>query len=122
MARILLVEDDTALCDFVRMGLETDGHEVTAVHNGDDALSQITSEPEAYDLLLTDIQVPGRDGIALAIEIRQDHPNLPILLMTGMAEERERAEKQGSIIQGVIQKPFTLEQIRAEVTAAITTN
>ena len=118
-ARILLAEDDQAVRDFVRRALEMDGHEVTAVHDGGEALEYLTSPIRNYDLLLADIRMPVIDGIALALRLARDKPDLPILLMTGYAQQRERASNLKAVIHEVIQKPFTLEQIREHVQAAL---
>ncbi|HVM81125.1 MAG TPA: response regulator, partial [Stellaceae bacterium] len=68
-----------------------------------------------FDLLLTDIVMPGLDGIALALKASKDHPDLKILLMTGYAAEKQRAHNLDALIHRVIEKPFTLEQICAAV-------
>ncbi|MCG8561198.1 MAG: response regulator [Hyphomicrobiales bacterium] len=119
MARILLAEDDTAVRDFVRRALEMDGHEVTAAHDGGEALERLTSPLDTYDLLLADIRMPVMDGIALALRAARDYPEMPVLLMTGYANQRERAHGLESLIRGVIEKPFTIEQVRAEVQSAL---
>lgn len=119
MARILLAEDDIAVCDFVRRALELDGHDVVPVHDGGEALERALSPVEDFDLLLSDIRMPVMDGVALALQIARDNPHLPILLMTGYAEHRDRAYGLESLIRGIVQKPFTLAQIREEVTAAL---
>lgn len=119
MARILLAEDDTAVRDFVRRALEMDGHDVTAVHDGGEALERLTSPLDAYDLLLADIRMPVMDGIALALRAARDYPEMPVLLMTGYANQRERAYGLDSLIRGVIEKPFTLEQVRTQVQSAL---
>ena len=61
-----------------------------------------------YNLLLTDIKMPVMDGIALALAASRDYPALPILLMTGYADQRERASGLELLIRDVIAKPFTL--------------
>jgi len=114
-ARILLAEDDQAMRDFVRRALEMDGHDVTTVHDGGEALERLTSPLHEYDLLLADIRMPVVDGVALALEMAREHPNLPIILMTGYAQQSDRAFGLEAAIKGVVQKPFTLEQIRTEV-------
>ena len=91
MARILVAEDDGPVRDFVRRALEMDGHTVTAAHDGGEALERLTSPVQTFDLLLADIRMPVVDGIALALQLARDKPDLPILLMTGYAQQRERA-------------------------------
>ena len=119
MARILLAEDDIAVCDFVRRALEMDGHDVVPVHDGGEALEKLLSPLEDVDLLLSDIRMPVMDGIALALQAARDVPELPILLMTGYTEYRERAYGLESLIKGIVQKPFTLDQIRKDVESAL---
>ncbi len=118
-ARILLAEDDRAVRDFVRRALEMDGHDITVVHDGGEALEHVMSPLKSYDLLLADICMPVIDGIALALRLARDRPELPILLMTGYAQQRERAGDLQTVIEGVVQKPFTLEQIRERVKAVL---
>lgn len=119
MANILLAEDDLAVCDFVRRALEMNGHDVVQVHDGGEAFERVMSPFEDFDLLLSDIRMPVIDGVALALQVGRDKPGLPILLMTGFAEHRDRAYGLEALIKGIIQKPFTLERIREEVSAAL---
>lgn len=119
MARILLAEDDVAVCDFVRRALEMDGHDVVPVHDGGEALERLLSPVEEFDLLLSDIRMPVMDGVALALQAARDKPGLPVLLMTGYAEHRDRAYGLENLIRGIVQKPFTLAQIRERVNAVL---
>lgn len=113
MARILLAEDEAAVSAFVTRALVNDGHEVKAVPDGFAAVAALAAEP--YDLLLTDIVMPGLDGIALALKASQDYPAMRILLMTGYAAERQRAHNLTALVHRVINKPFTLAEICAAV-------
>lgn len=119
MARILLAEDDSAVRDFVRRALEMDGHDVVPVLDGGEALERILSPVGEFDLVLSDIRMPVVDGIALALQVARDRPDMPILLMTGYAEHRDRAYGLETLIKGIIQKPFTLEHIREQVRIAL---
>jgi two-component system cell cycle response regulator CpdR len=74
----------------------------------------------SFDLLLSDIRMPVMDGIALATQSAELAPSMPILLMTGFAEQRERAEPLMRIVVDVVQKPFSLPQIRQAVADALT--
>lgn len=109
MPRILVAEDDEAVREFVSRALTLQGYEVTAVTDGGQALEALDGGP--YDLLLTDIVMPGMDGIALALKVAKDHPALPVLLMTGYAAERQRAHNLDALISRVLLKPFSLKEV-----------
>jgi DNA-binding response OmpR family regulator len=113
MARILVAEDDAAVSAFVTRALRHHGHDVTPVPDGSAALGALTGA--SFDLLLTDIVMPGLDGITLALKASKDHPGMKILLMTGFASERQRAHNLEALIHRVVAKPFTLEEICAAV-------
>ncbi|NKB19397.1 MAG: response regulator [Alphaproteobacteria bacterium] len=113
MATILIAEDDKAVREFVSRALSQDGHEVTAVADGLQALTALEKQP--YDMMLADIVMPQLDGIALALKASKDYPDLPVLLMTGYAAERQRAHNLDALIHDVISKPFTLTEIRETV-------
>jgi two-component system, cell cycle response regulator CpdR len=115
MARILIAEDDEPVRGFVKRALEMDGHAVTAECDGAAALERLETEGGAFDLLLSDIRMPLMDGIALALAAGRSFPHLPILLMTGFADQRERAHDLEAIIEDVVTKPFSLAEIRAAV-------
>ncbi|MCC7253595.1 response regulator [Hyphomicrobium sp.] len=119
MARILLADDDQATRDLVRRALESDGHQVDITQDGVEALETLTSASAAFQVLVSDVHMPGLDGIALAERAIAARPDLKLLLMSGFAEELERAEALKSQNLGVIIKPFTLEQVRAAVRALI---
>ncbi len=117
MARILIAEDEEALRGFVARALRLDGHETTEAGDGEEGLSALRSG--AYDLLLSDIRMPAMDGIELARRTAGEFPLVKILLMTGFADQRERADDLSRIIVDVVDKPFTLPGIRTAVTAAL---
>jgi two-component system cell cycle response regulator CpdR len=119
MARILLAEDEEALRAFIIRALAQDGHEVVAAADGGEALDALTRERGRFDLLLTDIRMPVMDGIALSLAAARDHPELTILLMTGYADQRERAHGLDALIHDVIAKPFSLGDIRKAVAEAL---
>jgi len=111
MAQILLAEDDSAVRDFVRRALEMSGHNVMVAHDGGEACHLITSGVHRFDLLVSDIKMPVMDGISIALMAAAEVPDMPILLMTGYADQRERAYGLEAIITDLLYKPFTLEDI-----------
>lgn len=119
MAKILLTEDDEAVRAFVRRALEIDGHELTIAEDGSEALDRLTEAQGQFDLVLSDIQMPIMDGIALAMNAKRDYPDLKIVLMTGFADQRERASGMDALVIDVVPKPFTLAEIRQAVKSAL---
>jgi two-component system cell cycle response regulator CpdR len=119
MARILIAEDEEGIRSLVARALSQDGHAVTTATDGAEALDLLPRERGAFELLLTDIRMPIMDGIALALAAARDHPHVAILLMTGFADQRERASGLDALIHDVIAKPFSLATIRGAVRDAI---
>jgi CheY-like chemotaxis protein len=115
VARILLVDDEEPVRGFLKRGLEMDGHQVETAIDGADGLDRLVETGGAFDLLLTDIRMPLMDGIALALAAKRDYPDLAILLMTGFADQRERAKGLESIVEDVLTKPFSLADLRTTV-------
>ena len=119
MAQILIAEDEEALRALCARALATDGHQVKAACDGSEALDMLAGGEGKIDLLLTDIRMPIMDGIALSLAAARDYPDLTILLMTGFADQRERASGLNAIIHDVITKPFSVADIRGAVTQAL---
>ncbi len=115
MARILLVDDEEPLRAFLKRGLALDGHMVTTAIDGGDAMDVLADSEDGFDLVLTDIRMPIMDGIALALAAKAEYPDLLIVLMTGFAEQRERARNLDAIVEDVLTKPFSLAEVRATV-------
>jgi two-component system, cell cycle response regulator CpdR len=119
VAHILLAEDEDGLRSLVTRALIQDGHAVEAAPDGAAALDKLTDQPGKFELLLTDIRMPVMDGIALALAAARDQPDLTILLMTGFADQRERAHGLDALIHDVITKPFSVGDIKLAVREAL---
>lgn len=119
MSRILVVDDEEPLRTLVARGLGMDGHSCLTAADGAEALDILIAEQGRFDLLLTDIRMPLMDGIALALAAKQQFPELTIMLMTGYAEQRERAKSLEAIVAEVMTKPFTIAELRATVMKVI---
>ena len=91
MPRVLIADDEESMRTLVARAIAMDGHATVTAEDGAEALEILSRENGAFDLLLTDIQMPVMDGIALALAAARDFPDLTILLMTGFADQRERA-------------------------------
>src|SRR5579871_3817992 len=119
MSRVLIVDDEDSMRTLVARAIAMDGHVTATAQDGAEALEILTREDGAFDLLLTDIQMPVMDGIALALSVARDFPHLTILLMTGFADQRERASNLNAIARDVITKPFSVADIRTAVADAL---
>jgi CheY-like chemotaxis protein len=119
MARILIADDDAVIGTQVARALGEDGHETTLAADGAAALDRLAQAAGKFDLLLTDIKMPVMDGIALALAAARDYPEIVILLMTGYADQRERASGLDALVHDVLAKPFTLHDLRLSVRGAL---
>ena len=75
MARILLAEDDAATRDLVQRALGLEGHEVVVTQDGAEALEKLQAAPARFDVLVTDVQMPGLDGVALVEKASRSIPS-----------------------------------------------
>jgi two-component system, cell cycle response regulator CpdR len=119
MPRVLIADDEASMRALVARAIAMDGHETVTAQDGAEALEILTRERGGFDLLLTDIQMPVMDGIALALSAARDFPDLIILLMTGFADQRERASNLNALVHDVITKPFSVADIRTAVADAL---
>ncbi len=119
MSRVLIVDDEESMRLLVARAIAMDGHEITTASDGAEALEILGGTDGSFDLILTDIQMPVMDGIALALSAARDFPQVTILLMTGYAEQRERASGLSAIAHDVISKPFSVADIRTAGAAAL---
>jgi len=119
MSRVLIVDDEESMRLLVARAIAMDGHDIITATDGAEALEILGGTDGAFDLMLTDIQMPIMDGIALALTAARDFPQLTILLMTGFADQRERASGLNAIAHDVISKPFSVADIRTAVADAL---
>ncbi|MGE4400762.1 MAG: AAA family ATPase [Desulfobulbus sp.] len=109
--RILLVDDEEVLVQLGIDVLTSLGYEVEGSSNSQEALQRFRDRPDDFDLLLTDMTMPGLTGKELAEEILALRPQIPVVLCTGFSEfiDSHQAEEQG--IRAFVQKPYTVAQI-----------
>jgi len=119
VARVLIAEDEDAVRRLIVRALEDEGHDISSASDGAEALELMADENKPFDLLLTDIKMPIMDGLALAMAAAREQPELVIMLMTGYAEQRERAHGIDALVHDVVQKPFTVDQICVAVREAL---
>lgn len=118
MASILLAEDDSSMRQFIASTLRKAGHRVEACEDGTIALDKINTEKN-YDLLLTDIVMPGLDGIELSQKASDKYPELKVMFITGFAAVAMGRKKEKSEAK-VLSKPFHLRQLVDQVNNLLT--
>src|SRR5919109_1772884 len=111
--RVLVVDDDERLREFVRVNLEMDGYEVREAANAEEGLAALEEEPP--DLILLDVMMPGMDGFEMLRRVQEKHGvgTIPVIMFSGKVEDdtAERATEQGA--QAFLGKPFDPQQLIA---------
>jgi DNA-binding response OmpR family regulator len=115
--RILVVEDEHALADFIARCLSADGHSVAVAHDGP-AGQQLALRDEV-DLVLLDVVLPGRSGLDVLRTVRSRKPALPVILLSARDEVTAKVEGLDLGADDYITKPFWLEELRARVRAQL---
>lgn len=113
--RILLVEDEDPVRIFAARALRSKGYEVVEARHGGEALEQLVAAERPFDLVITDVVMPGLDGPELVERIWQDWPETLILCISGYAEERMRQSLGASPMVHFLSKPFGLKQLAEKV-------
>jgi DNA-binding response OmpR family regulator len=116
---VLLVEDEAATGRLVRVMLERAGYRVTVVGGGARALEIIERDDERIDLLLSDIVMPGMDGVELVRRAREKRPGLPALLTSGYPAEYLAGSAGLAPAADLLQKPFSAQELVRRVAAAL---
>ena len=119
MSHILIVEDERHLADGLRFNLEADGYEVSVVESGEAAIERLSGNPQAIDLVVLDVMLPGLDGFSVAAELRRVGIFVPILVLTARnrPEDVLRGFEMGA--DDYLPKPFELTILLARVNSLL---
>jgi two-component system OmpR family response regulator len=113
--KVLVVEDEANIRNFIRKGLEAEGFVVEAFDNGSDALVQASLSP--YDAIVLDIMVPGKDGISVLRDLRAKRVNTPVILVTARNALEDRVEGLNLGADDYLPKPFHIDELIARLRA-----
>jgi two-component system response regulator GlrR len=116
-ARLLVVDDDPDMLRLLSMRLNSAGYQVTAVTSAESALTQL--EIEHPQLVLSDVRLPGRDGLALFDEIRKDHPTLPVILLTAHGTIPDAVEATARGVFTYLTKPYDARELLEKISQAL---
>jgi CheY-like chemotaxis protein len=117
--RILVIDDEPPVCLVVRGLLNKLGHSVEIAGGGAEALEKFQQQP--FDLVFTDLGMPGMNGYEVAERLRQMAPRTTIILLTGWPVQLGREELNSMGIAGVVNKPVTLQDLRAAIVSFVPT-
>lgn len=113
--RLLVVEDEARIARFIRRGLEEEGHAVDVATDGDEAIVLATTND--YDVILLDILLPRRNGLAVCHDLRQRNVATPILMLTAKDSVQDKVAGLNSGADDYLTKPFSFDELVARVNA-----
>lgn len=115
-ARILVVEDDERISSFVKRGLEAEGYRVDIAQDGQEGIQR---GHDPYNLIILDLQLPGKNGYEVCQTLRQEQVQIPILILTGQGalESKLRGFDYGA--DDFLTKPFAFDELLARVKALL---
>lgn len=116
MTRVVVVDDDRAMCDMLAAALRTLGFEVTTFDRADPALEHILSTPT--DIVLTDVRMPGSDGLDLCTQVHVAKPRLPVIVLTGFGSLDAAVQAMRAGAYDFLSKPVELEELEFAVQRA----
>jgi len=115
--RILLVEDERKLAALIKRTLKAASYAVDLAYNGDDALVGAMSNP--YDLIILDIMIPGKDGIAVCRQLRKEQMDIPVLMLTARNDVEDKISGLDAGADDYLSKPFSFPELLARVRALL---
>ena len=113
--KILVVEDEKSIAGFIQKGLEEQGFSVEVCHDGNTGYERVITQ--AYDAVILDIMLPGRDGLSILKNLREKRNTVPVVLLTARSELNERLEGLNLGADDYLTKPFYVEELIARLHA-----
>lgn len=117
VATVMVVEDDETIALGLVSALELAGYGVRHFDNAENALEDIEAEPP--DLVVLDVMLPGQDGITALGTIKEDHPEIPVILLTAKGEEDDRVAGLEAGADDYVTKPFSVRELIARIKARL---
>ncbi len=115
MNTILIIEDDQRLASLLQTGIEEAGHHVLLAYDAEMALRLLKSDRESISLVISDIILPGMNGIELCKHIRAEQPQIPILMLTALGTTDDKLEGFDAGADDYMTKPFDFRELLARI-------
>ncbi len=119
MSSVLVVEDEEHLAEGLRYNLEAEGYTVETVADGELALARLLQEQRRYDAVVLDVMLPGKDGFAVAAELRAANHYVPLLMLTARGRPEDVLKGFESGADDYLPKPFELSVLMARINALL---
>ncbi|CAN5169903.1 hypothetical protein BH18ACT4_BH18ACT4_10580 [soil metagenome] len=111
--RVLIVEDEPRIAEFVSRGLSSSGYDVVVAEDGEVGL--FLARTESYDVVVLDLNLPGMTGLDVLAGVRADHPDIPVIMLTGMDRPQTRDDALAAGATVFMSKPFQVADLRAAI-------
>jgi CheY-like chemotaxis protein len=108
--RILFIDDDPTVLDTTKLLLEHLGYDVVSAMSPFEAVEKFQSQTKSFDLVITDLKMPGMDGIELSRKLLEQNPRIPIIICSGSCSMVNESEMKDLGIKGLISKPFSIRK------------
>lgn len=116
---ILFVDDEPIVLHSATRLLQRMGYDVRGCESGEEALKILESEGSKYDLIITDLTMPGISGLELAARVKENHPGLPVLLATGIAKTSNDEDEADANVDAILYKPYKLQDLDSKISGIL---
>lgn len=117
--RILIVEDNKKLAGSIKRGLEKEGYAVDFLMDGNEGFRRVVQCKDDYDLIILDLMLPGKDGMAICQEVRQRNIKIPILILTAKDATGDKIQGLNAGADDYLVKPFSFDELVARIKALL---
>jgi CheY-like chemotaxis protein len=117
--RILVADDEPSVLEITGRMLVHLGYEAEMSSRGIEALERFLAEPETIDLVITDVRMPGIDGVELARRVLEMRPDVPVIFCSGLLEPADAEKQRAGGVRAVLSKPVRLRELKAAVQSAL---
>ena len=115
--KILLIEDEKRITQFITKGLREEGYSIDSAHDGKEAFTMV--QMYEYDLIITDIMMPNMDGIELINQVRKQDKNMPILILSAKNSTEDKVTGLDTGADDYLPKPFAFSELLARIRALL---